>query len=201
MHQHRAGFCLHARASFGARGKLRFAESDLPAVGFDRLAFHFWRVARHHDIRRNATPARRTRHRGAMIPAGRRDDAARDFLLAHRENSVAGPANFERPGFLKIVTLEKQPRANNGVEGGASQHRRAVNARRDARMRGEDRRPVWRGRFLPAEFNLRAGLAARHLAFSPCCCALSHSEHIFAGEQEEKLRRTRIQFGLHIKIA
>src|SRR5208282_5659003 len=117
MNQDSAGFRLNARGSFLARGDGWLAESDFAPVGFDGAAFYGWRVFGHDDPCGNASPRGGAGHRGAVVAARRRDDAARSFLFGQREDGVAGPANFERACFLQVFTLEKEPGAGDGVEG------------------------------------------------------------------------------------
>ena len=136
-----AGFGLHASGGFIAGSDGGFAQGDLRAVTLDGAILYLRDIFGHDHPGFYAAPCAGAGDGGSMIAAGLGDDAVGGFGVGQGEYRVAGAANFERAGFLKIVTLEKKSRAGEFVERRAGQYRRAMDSGGDARVSFNDGGP------------------------------------------------------------
>jgi hypothetical protein len=105
-------------------------------------ALHSRSIFRHDDVSRHAAPGRSAGNRGSVVSARGRHDAMRSFGIGQRKDRVRRTANFERTRFLKVVALEEQLRASDGVKRMRSENRSAVDARSDTRVRLADGVPT-----------------------------------------------------------
>lgn len=138
MNQRRTGLPDHLLAGHFARFFRRLAKYNLRPIPFHCAHFHFGRVRRHDDMRRNATQLRRASHRSAVIAGRMRSHSALRGCIAETKDRISRAPRLERADLLKILTLEKQRRVTRFIESRARQHRRALNIWTNPFMRPAD---------------------------------------------------------------
>src|SRR5690606_38751213 len=156
MDQGRARLGLDARRGLLARRERRLAGDHARAVALDGEPLHGRRVARHHDVRRDAALARRPRERLGLVAGAVRDDAAARDGLVEPRHGVGGAAELEGADLLELLALEEERAAGEAVERRAGRDGGHVRAPGDALGGGADRGEIDRAGAHRAA-SLRAG--------------------------------------------